>query len=219
MRLVQFTDEQGQRRVGAIRGELVIDLTAIAGWQTTLDLARQALQTGQRLRELVSSAVDAAGDDGILYDTLWQAGADAVSRFLLPVDHPDPHHLVVTGTGLTHTGSMQSRDKMHGGDQQATAEAPATDSSRMFQMGIEGGKPEPGTRGTSPEWFYKGNGVNLRGHRQSLELPAFALDGGEEPEIVGCYVIDHEGIPRRLGFAGRKGRRFRALRRVRARPG
>jgi hypothetical protein len=34
-----------------------------------------------------------------------------------------------------------------------------------------------------------------------LDLPTFALDGGEEPEIVGCYVIDENGVPRRLGFA------------------
>jgi len=200
MRLVQFTSDDGQRRVGAIRDELVIDLTAIAGWQTTLDLARQALATEQSLLELVSVAVESAGSAGIPYETLWQAGADATSRLLLPVDHPDPHHLMVTGTGLTHTGSMQSRDKMHGGDQQATAEAPATDSSRMFQMGIEGGKPAEGERGTAPEWFFKGNGTILRGHRESLELPGFALDGGEEPEIVGCYLVDDEGQPRRLGF-------------------
>ena len=33
------------------------------------------------------------------------------------------------------------------------------------------------------------------------KFPPFALDGGEEPEIVGCYVIDPGGRPRRLGFA------------------
>jgi hypothetical protein len=31
--------------------------------------------------------------------------------------------------------------------------------------------------------------------------PSFALDGGEEPEIVGVYVIDPEGAPMRVGFA------------------
>jgi hypothetical protein len=31
--------------------------------------------------------------------------------------------------------------------------------------------------------------------------PAFALDAGEEPEVVGLYVISPEGRPVRLGFA------------------
>ena len=34
-----------------------------------------------------------------------------------------------------------------------------------------------------------------------LERPGHALDGGEEAEIAGVYVIDREGRPRRLGFA------------------
>jgi hypothetical protein len=34
----------------------------------------------------------------------------------------------------------------------------------------------------------------------ALEVPAFALDGGEEPEIAAIYLIDPEGSPRRLGF-------------------
>ena len=36
---------------------------------------------------------------------------------------------------------------------------------------------------------------------QALELPSFALDGGEEPELVGLYVIDELGNPLRVGFA------------------
>jgi hypothetical protein len=34
-----------------------------------------------------------------------------------------------------------------------------------------------------------------------LPSPAFALDGGEEPEIVGLYLIGPDGTPHRLGFA------------------
>ena len=36
---------------------------------------------------------------------------------------------------------------------------------------------------------------------KSLELPAFALDGGEEPELVGLYVIGQSGAVLRVGFA------------------
>jgi hypothetical protein len=71
----------------------------------------------------------------------------------------------------------------------------------MFARGLAGGKPAAGARGEAPEWFYKGDGGILRAHRQALEIPSFALDGGEEPEIVGCYVIDPDGRPRRLGLA------------------
>src|SRR5690606_30981947 len=47
----------------------------------------------------------------------------------------------------------------------------------------------------------KGDGSILRAAGAPLASPAFALDGGEEPEIAGIYVIDASGTPRRLGFA------------------
>ena len=37
-----------------------------------------------------------------------------------------------------------------------------TDSMRMFQWGVEGGRPAEGEIGIAPEWFYKGNGSMLR---------------------------------------------------------
>ena len=41
----------------------------------------------------------------------------------------------------------------------------------------------------------------MRGPGGVVDLPAYALDGGEEPEVVGCYIVDPAGVPRRLGFA------------------
>src|SRR5690606_34345653 len=117
-------------------------------------------------------------------------------RLLAPIGHPDPAHLLLSGTGLTHLGSAESRDKMH----KAAAGGAMTDSMRMFQLGIEGGKPEDGP-GVQPEWFYKGDGTAIVAPGGDLGSPAFALDGGEEPEIAGVYLIDERGIPRRLGFA------------------
>ena len=35
----------------------------------------------------------------------------------------------------------------------------------------------------------------------ALPKPSFALDGGEEPELAGLYMIDGKGKPVRLGFA------------------
>jgi hypothetical protein len=121
----------------------------------------------------------------------------ARARLLPPIDHPDPAHLYLTGTGLTHLGSAESRDKMHA---LATAESGQTDSMRIFREGLEGGKPAPGAVGAQPEWFYKGDGSSVVPSGAPLVSPAFALDGGEEPEIAGIYLIDPAGMPRRLGF-------------------
>ncbi len=52
-----------------------------------------------------------------------------------------------------------------------------------------------------PEWFYKGDGSTIAPPGGDLVSPSFALDGGEEPEIVGVYVIDDKGQPARVGFA------------------
>jgi hypothetical protein len=71
----------------------------------------------------------------------------------------------------------------------------------MFKMGLEGGKPGKGAVGAQPEWFYKGDGSTLAAPGGDLVSPSFALDGGEEPEIVGIYVIDPNGAPVRVGFA------------------
>ena len=48
---------------------------------------------------------------------------------------------------------------------------------------------------------YKGDGSWLVGPGQPLPKPAFALDGGEEPELAGLYLIDGKRRPVRLGFA------------------
>jgi len=128
------------------------------------------------------------------YEVLFKNG-----RLLPPLTHEDPAHCQVTGTGLTHLGSAASRDAMH--RKLAQAEEALSDSMKMFRMGLEGGKPAAGQVGVAPEWFYKGDGSILRAAGQALEMPAFALDGGDETEIVGLYVNGPDGTPYRLGFA------------------
>ncbi len=76
----------------------------------------------------------------------------------------------------------------------------ATDSMKMFRMGLEGGKPHEGEVGVQPEWFYKGDGRSIVAPEFPLCSPDFALDGGEEPEIAGIYLISADGTPCRLGF-------------------
>jgi hypothetical protein len=72
---------------------------------------------------------------------------------------------------------------------------------RMFQWGLEGGKPAAGQIGVQPEWFYKGDGGCIVAPEHTLDLPAYALDGGEEAEIVGLYVIADDGAVLRVGYA------------------
>jgi len=206
--LVQFEIPGEGRGVGVLHGDAVLDVTAHRPELRYLfDVVETAWRANQSLEDFLRSLLR-SGTGGMLdWASLWRAAPGSGEPFLLcPLDHHDWHHVLVSGTGLSHLGSMQSRDQMHRVDSlpsrdAAATQSPSTDSARMFARGVEGGKPATGVRGEAPEWFYKGNGGILRGHRAALEVPAFAIDGGEEPEIVGCYVIDAAGRPRRMGFA------------------
>ena len=120
-------------------------------------------------------------------------------QVLAPLDHPDTAHCFVSGTGLTHLGSASTRDKMH--QQNSADTASVTDTMRIFQLGIEKGKPTDGEVGAQPEWFYKGDGSIVVRPGADLPMPNFAEDGGEEPEIAGLYVIGPDSKPYRIGFA------------------
>ena len=71
---------------------------------------------------------------------------------LSQINRPDPAHLHLTGTGLTHLNSAAARDAMHTNLQADTL----SDSMTMFRMGLEGGNPAVGQIGVQPEWFHKG---------------------------------------------------------------
>lgn len=181
-RLVQVRGADGARMVARIADDG--SARRVAGVESVYALALIALAEGTSL----AATAEARGGEAI------DLGG---SRMLAPIDHPDAAHLYLTGTGLTHLGSAEGRNKMH----QAAAGGTITDSMRMFQMGVEGGKPANGAEGVQPEWFYKGDGSCLVGPGEPLASPDFALDGSEEPEIAGIYIIDDSGTPRRLGFA------------------
>jgi hypothetical protein len=156
------------------------------------DVRSLAMESIERV-ETLARAIERRGLEG----SVDIAGELAAGRLLAPIDHPDPAHIALTGTGLTHLGSAEGRDKMH---REAAAAERKTDSMRMFLEGVEGGKPAPGAMGAQPEWFYKGNGVHLVGPEATLEMPGFAQDGGEEPELAGIYLIGADGTPWRLGL-------------------
>jgi hypothetical protein len=188
MNIVQYTDKKGAQRVGLVRDTEVISLKKV---NSTVALAQLALKDGASLQK---AAISLARGPAENYASLIKG-----KRLLPPVTHEDPAHCIVTGTGLTHLGSASARDSMHK-KLEGGAEA-LTDSLKMFKSGLEGGKPAKGKAGVQPEWFYKGDGRWIVAPGHPLPKPSFALDGGEEPELAGLYLIDAKGRPVRLGFA------------------
>ena len=189
MLMSQIRNEDGSVTV-AVREEGE-PARAVRGARSIYDLALEAANSGRMLAD----AVTTRGVAGVVD----LQAAYANGRLLPPITHPDPAHLHLTGTGLTHLGSAATRDAMHASVK--ADDAPMTDSMKMFRMGLEGGKPKPGEAGVQPEWFYKGNGLQLASPGSDLISPAFAMDGGEEPEMAGIYIIADNGQPFRLGFA------------------
>lgn len=219
-RLVQLIDSEAGRLLCLVDEPV---LRVLRDYSTAYDLASAALAAGEPLGAFarahvgpVSIRYDAVGDDSVRERARTSSpsgssddpsrGSDASDagaahrvralRFLPAIDHPtEPARCLVSGTGLTHRRSVDTRQAMHG------AGVGVTDSQRMYELGVAGGRPEPDAVGVAPEWFYKGNGLSLRGHEEPLVRPAHAEDGGEEPELAGVYVIDRGGVPRRLGIA------------------
>jgi hypothetical protein len=188
IRLVQL--QHGTTRSVALVQEPNLRLLTCA--DSVYRLAEKALSAGTSLTALVLR--DTAGER-LDYDAVY-AGRSPW-RLLVPVDHPDDRaRCLVSGTGLTHLGSAENRNAMHG-----KTDAELTDSMKMFRAGLEGGRPEASAIGTAPEWFYKGAGGILRAQGEPLDVPGFAEDGGEEAEIAGVYIVDAEGSPRRIGMA------------------
>jgi len=185
LRLLQLRNPDRSRLVAAMDDDG--RAFRVGGETTTYALTQIALETRNSLDAVVRSR--------LTQDAVDVQRALNEQRVLAPIDHPDSAHVFLTGTGLTHLGSAAGRDKMH----KAAAGGTITDSMRMFNLGVEGGKPESGI-GVQPEWFYKGDGSCLIAPGGALPSPEFALDGSEEPEIAGIYVIDMQGTPRRLGF-------------------
>ncbi len=193
MRLIQFLDEAARPSVGPIDESGTV-VTVLAGYSSTRELALAAIERGLTLDRLTAVA-RARGEEP--YRELLASG-----RVLPPLTHPDPAHCLVSGTGLTHLGSASTRDAMHlKVKAQKADETALTDSMRMFHWGVEGGRPPEGQAGAQPEWFYKGTGRDVVACGQPIVAPGFALDFGEEPELVGLYVIGNDGRPVRLGFA------------------
>ncbi|HKR32121.1 MAG TPA: AraD1 family protein, partial [Terriglobales bacterium] len=188
MRFVQIRKTDGERRVGVVKDDRLHLLDEV---DSIYDLAQEAVATAKSLTDYATERIS---NQSLSYDDVYDG--DSEWRLLPAIDHPqEPARCLVSGTGLTHLKSAENRQAMH-----ASGAAP-TDSMRMYEWGVQGGKPASGKIGISPEWFYKGCGTVLRANGEPLTVPPHAEDGGEESEIAGIYLIDSDGLPRRLGLA------------------
>jgi len=184
-----------QLQNGAVRAVALVAeprLRLLPGVASVLSLAQESVATGTALTVLIAQR---AAGEWLDYDPIYEGRSEW--RLLPAMDHPEePARCLVSGTGLTHLGSAENRQRMH-----AAKEAELTDSMKMFRLGVAGGKPAPGCVGSAPEWFYKGCGAILRAHGEPLVVPAYGEDGGEEAEIAGVYFVDAAGRPHRIGMA------------------
>ncbi|MDW5267671.1 MULTISPECIES: AraD1 family protein [Acidobacteriaceae] len=190
--LVQIADSSS-RRVALVEEPYLRCLTGIS---SVYELAQECLRAS---RSIAEDAVSRATGETLLYDDVYNGKSSW--RLLAPIDVPGiPSRLLVAGTGLTHLGSAQQRQAMHLADQPKREEI-LTDSMRMFQWGVDAGRPPENQIGIAPEWFFKGDGSVVRAHLEPLEIPECAEDGGEEAEIAGIYIVAEDGTPYRIGMA------------------
>ena len=188
IRLVQLFHPTYGRKVALVDEPSLVLLTPS---NSSYSLALDAINARQSLKALIQTR---RSDHTLDYNAVYKGESEW--KLLPSFDHPHgPFGCLVSGTGLTHKNSALNRQMMH----QAEAGS-ITDSMKMYQWGMEGGQPEKGAIGVQPEWFYKGTGAVLKGHGQPLPVPAFANDGGEEPEVAGVYLVDQKGQPYRIGF-------------------
>ena len=183
-----------QLKSGDVRRVAVVEeprLRVIRDFDSMYALAQAAIESGGKLTSLVSTRLT---DQSLDYEEIYQGNSSW--KLLAPIDHPqEPARCLVSGTGLTHFGSARDRQSMH-----VVKTQEMTDSMKMFEWGLEAGRPAPGEIGIAPEWFYKGNGLMVRAHNEPLLIPVYAEDGGEEAEIAAIYLIGPERQPYRIGM-------------------
>jgi len=192
IRLVQLSNGK-YRKVALVKDS---NLHCLENYESVYDLAKASVGVGQPLS---SRALELSTGIVFNYDDVYEARSEW--HLLSPIDVPgDQTRVLVSGTGLTHLGSAKNRDAMHAATSATDSES-MTDSMKMFQSGIEGGRPRDGEIGAAPEWFYKGNGGAIVAPFGPLTVPSFGEDGGEEAEIAGIYFVGEDGTPYRIGFA------------------
>ena len=151
MNLVQIRDSKGKRRVGLVEGGS--HRAAEEGGHHARPRPPGAEERPEARRQRPRRWPAATTED--------YAAALRQKRVLTPVDHPDPAHCIITGTGLTHLGSASARDAMHkklSGAKEGTHRQPedVQDGPRRRQAQAQGARPgcspNGSTRATARGW-------------------------------------------------------------------
>ena len=200
MRLIQFLDPGNRPRVGVIHvsGEQVATLR---DFTSTYDLAQAAIADESTIEELVRlerarrrATLRAAARRRTRPAAADPCRSDSLPRFGHGADAPRQRQLA----------RCDARQGEGGGRRESRSPIRCACSSGASRAA----GPAAGEAGAQPEWFYKGNGRIVVGCGAPIVAPDFALDYGEEPELVGLYVI----AARRHARAARLRDRQRVLR-------
>ena len=128
-----------QIKKGRVRRVALVEepnLRLLDSYSSVYELAHSAIARGMTLNEL---ARQRARHELISYDPIYSNESDW--KLLPAIDQPeDPARCLISGTGLTHLGSARNRQSMH-----AKKDEDLTDSMKMFRLGVEGGRPAPGS--------------------------------------------------------------------------
>ncbi|HKZ38775.1 MAG TPA: hypothetical protein VJ184_14035, partial [Chryseolinea sp.] len=161
MNLIQLQHGTHGRRVALVNDPFIVLLDASI--TSTYQLFKNIIAHDKGVHASVEELLT---DETLEYNPIYECRNEW--QLLPPIDCPgDPMQCMVSGTGLTHKASAANRQKMHESEKMQSL----TDSMKMYKMGEEGGKPAANKIGVQPEWFYKGNGLNLKGHAQPLVVP------------------------------------------------
>src|SRR4051812_15906411 len=105
MRLIQFETSDEKRRVGVVDGERVLDVTSLLpDCPRVLDLFHASRRGGLALAAFIRQQLGLGRAPAeFSYPELLATQPHTGRAFLRPpLDHPDPYHLLISGTGLTH---------------------------------------------------------------------------------------------------------------------
>ncbi len=206
MEYVQFEIPGQSRRFGFVEGNSVYDVTAYRPDLAYLyDAFQAAFLAEHPLPDFVRSLVPSDSTPALSRRELFEAmpgGTTALCPSAARSCRPASRFGHGNGTDAYRQHGVARSDARRPETRwPEPQQAPQTDSARMFDSG-SGRRQAPAglPRDRAGMVLQRGRRDCPRSPRTSRN-PAFALDGGEEPEIVGCYIIDPSGQPRRLGFA------------------
>ena len=142
MNLIQLKFPNNLTAVGVLEENKIINLTAQnKDIDTTYKLFMELIKNSITIEEFLEPKIKNCPVFEFNYEELISDPKKFDVNILPPITHPDPYRLFISGTGLTHTGSVKSRDMMHNDDDEKKDQ---TDSAKMFEMGLKGGKPSSG---------------------------------------------------------------------------